>query len=86
MNVVLVACGAAVRAPLRFLTDRALKTLTPGTFPWGTFAVNIVGSLILGVPAAATPAVAVLVGIGVLRRADHLQHLQLRDLRPDRGP
>jgi len=53
MNMLLVACGAVVGAPLRFLTDRALKQWVPGRFPWGTFAVNIVGSLILGVVAGA---------------------------------
>jgi len=65
MNVLLVACGAVVGAPLRFLTDRALKRWIPGRFPWGTFAVNIVGSFILGVVAAAAgPSVASLAGTG----------------------
>lgn len=65
MSVLFVALGAAVGAPLRFLTDRAFKQWLPGLFPWGTFAVNIVGSLILGVVAAAAgPPVATLVGTG----------------------
>jgi CrcB protein len=65
MNVLLVALGAMVGAPLRFLTDRALKQWVPGRFPWGTLAVNIVGSLILGVVAAAAdPVVATLLGTG----------------------
>ena len=60
-----MALGALVAAPLRFLTDRAIKMWVPGRFPWGTFAVNIVGSLILGVVAAAAgPAVATLAGTG----------------------
>ena len=65
MNLLLVACGAVIGAPLRFLTDRALKFWIPAQFPWGTFAVNIVGSLILGViAAAANPWVTTLVGTG----------------------
>jgi CrcB protein len=63
--VILVALGAAVGAPLRFLTDRALKKWHPGRFPWGTFAVNVTGSLILGlVTAAAGPSIATLLGTG----------------------
>jgi CrcB protein len=65
VNVLLVACGAMIGAPLRFLADRALTRWIPARFPWGTFAVNIVGSLILGViAAAANPSVATLVGTG----------------------
>ena len=65
MTVLFVALGAAVGAPLRFLTDWALKQWLPGRFPWGTFTVNIVGSLILGVVAAAASApVAALAGTG----------------------
>ena len=52
------------RAPLRFLTDRAPSSGSR-TIPSGTFAVNVVGSLILGViAAAANPSVATLVGTG----------------------
>lgn len=61
----LVALGAAVGAPLRFLVERRLA----GAYPWGTFSVNVVGSAILGGLVAAagtsssTPVVA-LVGTG----------------------
>ena len=48
MTVLLVALGAAVGAPLRYLTDRALKARFGAAFPWGTLAVNVVGSLVLG--------------------------------------
>lgn len=41
----LVALGAAVGAPLRFAVERRLAS----AYPWGTFAVNLVGSAILGV-------------------------------------
>lgn len=53
MNLLLVIAGAAIGAPLRYLTDRAVQARHDTVFPWGTFTVNIVGSLILGVVAGA---------------------------------
>ncbi len=49
MTVLLVALGAAVGAPLRYLVDRAVQRRHDSVFPWGTFAVNVLGSLMLGV-------------------------------------
>ncbi|BAW05617.1 fluoride efflux transporter CrcB [Nocardia seriolae] len=48
MTLLLVALGAMVGAPLRYLTDRFVQTRHDSVFPWGTFTVNIAGSLILG--------------------------------------
>ncbi len=48
MTALLVFLGAAVGAPLRYLTDRFVQQRHDSVFPWGTFAVNISGSLILG--------------------------------------
>ncbi len=48
MTVLLVALGAAVGAPLRYLVDRAVQSRHDSVFPWGTFAVNVAGSFILG--------------------------------------
>ncbi|MCW2900066.1 MAG: chromosome condensation protein CrcB [Streptosporangiaceae bacterium] len=48
MTVLLVALGAALGAPLRYLTDRAVRARTDSVFPWGTFTVNITGSALLG--------------------------------------
>lgn len=48
MSVLLVILGAAVGAPLRYLTDRAVQARHDTVFPWGTFTVNVVGSLVLG--------------------------------------
>ena len=48
MSLVLVIVGAAVGAPLRYLTDRAVQARHDTVFPWGTFSVNVIGSLILG--------------------------------------
>ena len=48
MNALLVALGAAVGAPLRYLTDQVMRTRFGTAFPWGTLAVNVTGSFILG--------------------------------------
>ncbi|MEU6843503.1 fluoride efflux transporter CrcB [Streptomyces sp. NPDC046716] len=48
MNWLLVIAGAVVGAPLRYLTDRTVQARHDTVFPWGTFAVNVVGSLVLG--------------------------------------
>lgn len=49
MNVLMVVLGAMVGAPLRYLTDRAVQRRHDSLFPWGTFTVNVVGCLVLGV-------------------------------------
>lgn len=48
MTVLLVAAGAAVGAPLRYLVDRAVQSRHDTVFPWGTLIVNVAGSLLLG--------------------------------------
>jgi fluoride exporter len=53
MTVLLVALGAAVGAPARYLIDRMVSSRHDSLFPWGTFAVNIAGSFLLGFLAAA---------------------------------
>jgi CrcB protein len=62
----LVILGAAVGAPLRYATDRVVQSRHDTGFPWGTFAVNVVGSFVLGVVvgAAASPALVALIGTG----------------------
>jgi CrcB protein len=49
MRFLLVALGGAVGAPLRYLIDRAVQRRHGTDFPWGTFAANVTGSVILGV-------------------------------------
>jgi CrcB protein len=48
-----VALGAAVGAPARYLTDRAVQTRHDTVFPWGTLTVNVVASFVFGVTAGA---------------------------------
>ncbi|MFD7611333.1 fluoride efflux transporter CrcB [Streptomyces sp. NPDC059828] len=56
MNWLLVVVGAAFGAPLRYLTDRAVQARHGSEFPWGTFAVNVAGSLVLGLIAGVSAA------------------------------
>ncbi|MET9291459.1 fluoride efflux transporter CrcB [Streptomyces sp. NPDC003077] len=71
MNWLLVFVGAAVGAPLRFLTDRAVQARHDTVFPWGTLTVNVVGCLVLGgltgavTAGAASSQVQMLVGTGL---------------------
>jgi fluoride exporter len=70
VSLFLVITGAAVGAPLRYLTDRAVQSRHDTVFPWGTFAVNVLGSLILGLitgavsAGGASPQVQLAVGTG----------------------
>ncbi|MFJ2894027.1 fluoride efflux transporter CrcB [Streptomyces sp. NPDC087218] len=71
MNWLLVILGASVGAPLRYLTDRAVQSRHDTVFPWGTFAVNVSGSLVLGLltgavaAGAASSHVQLLIGTGL---------------------
>ena len=48
-KLVMVAAGGALGASMRFLVGHwALRLLGPG-FPWGTLAVNVLGSFAMGV-------------------------------------
>ena len=46
--VLLVALGGAIGSVLRYLTGLAAAWLFGAGFPWGTLAVNIAGSLAMG--------------------------------------
>ena len=71
MNWLLVALGAVVGAPLRYLTDRAVQARHDSVFPWGTFTVNVAGCLVLGLltgavtAGAASSQVQLLLGTGL---------------------
>lgn len=66
MTPLLVFLGAAVGAPLRYLTDRAVQSRHDTLFPWGTLTVNIAGALLLGlITGAALPeGMSALLGVG----------------------
>ncbi|MEU6591308.1 fluoride efflux transporter CrcB [Streptomyces sp. NPDC046881] len=71
MNWLLVVAGAVVGAPVRYLTDRAVQARHDSLFPWGTFVVNVVGCLVLGLltgavsAGAAGPHLQLLLGTGL---------------------
>ncbi len=56
MTLLLVMIGAATGAVGRWLVDRAIAGRNDSVFPWGTFTVNVSGSLLLGIIAGATAA------------------------------
>lgn len=64
----MVAVGALVGAPARYLTDRAVQSRHDTVFPWGTLTVNIAASLLLGFVAGAgsnvDPRLTALIGTG----------------------
>jgi CrcB protein len=65
MTLLLVLVGGALGAPTRYLTDVAVQRLHATVFPWGTWSVNVAGSFVLGVVAAAgTTWFTTLVGTG----------------------
>jgi CrcB protein len=70
MTWILVIAGAVVGAPLRYLADRLVQSKHESAFPWGTFAVNISGSFVLGFLTQAgvrlgwSPRILVFVGTG----------------------
>ncbi|MBK6764607.1 MAG: fluoride efflux transporter CrcB [Micrococcales bacterium] len=66
MSLVLVMLGAAIGAPSRWALDRFVQSRHDSVFPWGTFTINVAGSLLLGfILGARVPSeVALLVGTG----------------------
>lgn len=68
MIYLMIALGAAVGAPARYLADRNIQVRHETVFPWGTLSVNLVASLFLGVLAGLGtrigPAVSALLGTG----------------------
>jgi CrcB protein len=70
VTLLFVCVGAALGAPARYLTDRVIQARHDTLFPWGTFTVNVAGSLVLGVLTgvgvdhAVPPAVVAAIGPG----------------------
>jgi CrcB protein len=52
MNTLMVIFGAAIGAPARFLIDQYFRKFTDK--PIGTFAVNVLGSFIIGIAYSST--------------------------------
>ena len=54
MSILYVALGGAVGAAARYALDSWVSQWTTSSFPWGTLAVNVSGSLGLGILFALT--------------------------------
>ncbi len=67
-----VMVGGAIGAALRYITGTALGARMDGSWPWGTFTVNLIGGLAMGVLAAlvlkgsASETARLFVGVGIL--------------------
>ncbi|MDX1954333.1 MAG: fluoride efflux transporter CrcB [Chitinophagaceae bacterium] len=48
-NILLVASGGALGSVSRYLLSRWIQLSQPGPFPLGTLAVNLTGSLLIGI-------------------------------------
>jgi CrcB protein len=48
IKVLYIALGGALGAGLRYLVSLAMFKAMGGEFPWGTLAVNVLGSLVAG--------------------------------------
>lgn len=84
MTVALVALGAAVGAPFRYLAGHYLDD----RWPWGTFLVNVAGSFLLGALSGAGSADAIaLLGTGFCGGLTTYSAfaVQTHDLGPRRG-
>lgn len=48
-NIILVGIGAMLGSILRYLATHFIQATVPSAFPYGTFAVNILGCLLIGI-------------------------------------
>lgn len=48
LNLLIVGCGGFIGAVLRFTLSDYIHNMLDNRFPYGTFAVNIIGSFLLG--------------------------------------
>jgi fluoride exporter len=53
-NLIAVGLGGMIGSIARYLTSKSLEAKFGAVFPYGTFAVNIIGSFILGIIFAMT--------------------------------
>ena len=72
--ILLLAVGvaAALGAAARYLVDQVVQHQHDQTFPWGTFVINVTGSLLLGLTLGLAahhglpPVPTTLIGVGLL--------------------
>ena len=64
VRVILIALGAGVGAPMRYLIDKHMKKLHGSLVPLETLLINILGSFVLGVTVHRSATVGFLLGTG----------------------
>lgn len=70
MLAVLVAIAAGLGAVLRYVVDQVVQHRTRSEFPYGTFTINVTGSLLLGLVTGLTlhhglaSSASIVIGIG----------------------
>lgn len=47
-SLLIVGTGGFIGSVLRFVTTKFVQGSCSSTFPWGTLAVNVIGSLVIG--------------------------------------
>ena len=47
--MIIAGLGGFIGTCLRFLTGKLAHVITVSAFPWGTFAVNVIGSFVIGI-------------------------------------
>lgn len=47
--MLIAGAGSFIGTCLRFLVGKLAHYMTASPFPWGTFAVNIIGSFVIGI-------------------------------------
>ena len=62
MRTLFVILGASAGAPTRFILDQYFRKFSDA--PWGTFAVNVLGSFVIGLTWGATENITALFAIG----------------------
>lgn len=48
-SMLMVAMGGAVGSAMRYLTSKVMQDWLPNAFPYGTFVVNLLGCLAIGI-------------------------------------
>ena len=48
-SMLMVAMGGAVGSAMRYLISKIMQDWLPDVFPFGTFAVNLLGCLVIGI-------------------------------------
>jgi len=64
MKGLLIALGAGVGAPARYLVDQTVQKFHGSDWPLGTLAVNVVGAFVLGLTVGSSTTTTLLVGTG----------------------